>query len=633
MFDPVREHIRHCPACSGNPDIVLKGFNKKLLASLSEQERDMLRQTLDPMHWAKTNLLISQGGYQSYHSNDRIIEFIESDPKLVAEYGSEWEEFKKDLQKHPEGFPYQERIIRCNYPRIVCRAGRRIGKSWAFAVKMLNVVFTRPNTKFVIFTNTLSNLKNIMGDSQGSGILRALIDNNTDLSNCITKQIDTPYPLIRINNGSSIEGFVSGSAALRGHDAEYIWLDEASYLTTSDLGMVNGLLLSRPEMVLWATSTPQGQKDWFKDKSSDKVYKKFFFPGMFKNDWGIPNPITGQTPEESLRSELQTEDIYNREVLALFDSGKIGVFKQEYVDVAFNNDKDPSHFTYNPDWKYVAGVDWNSSRHGTRICIIGTPDLKTFYVVKMDKVGAVNWTQTFATDKIFQLNREWHFSAIYVDNGYGSTQVENMRLRSYGSDNPQDYNVAKIVQPVDLGSNIEIVDPFSKMKVPKPLKGFMVNNAVRFFERADLVIPKRFEKLKEQIENYQVRNISDHGQYRYGPPKGLEDTIGDHDLDAFMFALLGFTMKFSILGKPNYFSGMRPMVNPNIQRLASQPNTPKVDLAKPPSREIVYDKEKKDTDASSLGRLTQQTNSKQRLSGGSFRVVNRGANRPRRSMF
>ena len=278
--------------------------------------------------------------------------------------------------------------------------------------------------------------------------------------------------------------------------------------------------------------------------------------------------------EDDLRDSMQTEGDFNREVLALFDTGGSGVYQQEHLNLAFKDDLELSQFKREPGWVYMTGVDWNSPKFGTRIITVGTPNFKDFYVVDYDRIGAKSWHQTTAIQLIFQNNRKWKPNGIWVDEGYGEVQIENMELISMIAKNNDDRRMVDIIHPVQFGSTINVIDPFTGLKKSKPIKGFIVGNSVRYFERRELNIPAELIKLKQQLEGYSKLGETDSGVIKYGPPKGYEDSIGDHDLIAFVLALFGFTMEYSPLVKNNNIvpgevvqaaSGKSPLVRPKVK--------------------------------------------------------------------
>jgi hypothetical protein len=160
--------------------------------------------------------------------------------------------------------------------------------------------------------------------------------------------------------------------------------------------------------------------------------------------------------------------------------------------------------------------------------------------------------------------------------------------RDRGPQHP-DARLRKVVA-FDFGSNLETRDPFTKQKIKKNAKGFLVENAVRFFENGLIRYPGSDEELTNQLQSYTVDRVSDSGRCVY---KAGEK--GDHTLDALMLSLVAYALEMSAIGKPKFNSDISfappigsqmPDENPletvqtpdgrviQQQRLYSQPDLP-----------------------------------------------------------
>jgi hypothetical protein len=105
----------------------------------------------------------------------------------------------------------------------------------------------------------------------------------------------------------------------------------------------------------------------------------------------------------------------------------------------------------------------------------------------------------------------------------------------------------KVLKGFDFGSTVEIRDPFTKEPRNKPAKGFLVENAVRRFENSEILIPLEDTQLKRELLGYIIKHVTQTGQIVYTT---VDEEIGDHNLDALMLSLVGFTLEKSQLGKP-----------------------------------------------------------------------------------
>lgn len=97
-------------------------------------------------------------------------------------------------------------------------------------------------------------------------------------------------------------------------------------------------------------------------------------------------------------------------------------------------------------------------------------------------------------------------------------------------------HIGEKVKRVHLGSSTMVRDPQSRTFEKKPIKPFIVNQAVLMTERGQIRIPHRDydETLARQMTNYQVERFS---------PKTGEPTYSsedEHALDALMFTLFAF---------------------------------------------------------------------------------------------
>jgi hypothetical protein len=178
-------------------------------------------------------------------------------------------------------------------------------------------------------------------------------------------------------------------------------------------------------------------------------------------------------------------------------------------------------------------------------------------------IDAKDFTQTKAIDEIIRLNETWNPAYIFVDKGYGQVQYET--LRKWGHSHPGT-GLERKVEAIDSGSSMLTLDPITKNPEKKPVKPFMVNNSVRYFEENRILLNNSDDEFTKQLRDYVVEKRS-----RDGRPVYSADN--DHILDAFNLAMLAFTMKFTDLGRAVYLSEMR------VAGPMGQPNSPQRDIA------------------------------------------------------
>jgi len=441
------------------------------------------------------------------------------------------------------GARYQEMMLRCTARRKALRLGRQSGKTEAICILMLFKAFTNNNFKVLVITPYRSQIELIFKR------VKELMWESADLSNSIKREVANPYHEIEFFNGSYIRGFTSGSktssgaGAVRGQPADMIVLDEADYLTTQDINAVVAILNSRPECELYASSTPTGRRDHFHRWCQlAPNFREFHFPSYVIPHWN-------DELEEELRLTL-TEAGYTHEILAEFGEEEEGVFQVAYREAA---EEEYSYHDINPDpSKYITGigVDWNSSNIGTEIYVM-IWDRKTgrFLGARAETISRVGFTQVKAIEKIQELNRQWDPAFIYVDEGYGATQVEVMKVWSQEqmmAKGPEhsDAKLGVRLRAINFSAKIELPDPITRQMIKKDTKSYMVENAVRMFERGIFIFPKSDQILKDQLGGYVIQRRTQLGKPVFG---AREERIGDHRLDAMMLAFLGFHLEYSDL--------------------------------------------------------------------------------------
>lgn len=437
-------------------------------------------------------------------------------------------------------------VHNCTSKYKVFRIGRQSGKTETLVISILFSMFTNSNYKIVLITPFQSQIDLIFKR------IEVLVQGNPTLANSIKRSVKAPQYTVTLHNGSEIIGFTAGTksgngaGSARGQHANMLVFDEGDYLDRSDLDAAMAIITNSPDATVWMSSTPTGRREKFYEICHDREWKEFHYPSHVNPNW------TEQL-DRLFKKNLTTIG-YKHEILAEFGEQEEGVFQASYVDKAM---AEYSYAACTPSsgWLYSIGVDWNSPKIGTTIYVTGfNPASNRFMLVEHMTIQREGWTQTVACEKIVELNRKWRPFAIYVDQGYGSVQIEI--LRKYGFDariDPEkgpshiDSRLPKVIKAFDFGSSIEIRDPFTKELRKKPAKGFLVENAVRRFEANDLMISKEDTQLKRELLGYIIKNITVTGQVVYTT---LDDTIGDHNLDAVMLSLVAFTLEKSALGKP-----------------------------------------------------------------------------------
>lgn len=516
-------------SCRGIPQEYVSSATAALLSAEMNPELVM-----DPVKWAAEVLdwhcLDPDGSVWARKNQDEYLRQMAENPTRPSKYHR----------------PYQAVMLRCNSKYKVFRIGRQSGKTETLVVSILFHMFTNSNFKVVLITPFQSQIDLIFKR------LEDLIQSNPTLANSIKRAVKAPQYTLVLHNGSQIKGFTAGTksgngaASVRGQDANMLVFDEADYLDKSDLDSAMAIVTNYPEATVWMSSTPTGRREKFYDICHDREWKEFHYPSHVNPNWS-------ESLDRLFRKNL-TAIGYKHEILADFGEQEEGVFQATYVDAAMAEYK-LANMKPTLNWMYAIGVDWNSPKIGTTIYVTGfNMATNKFVIVEHAVIQRAGWTQTAAIQKIIELNRKWRPFAIYVDHGYGSTQIEI--LRKYGYDartdpsrGPKhaDAQIVKVLKAYDFGTSIEIKDPFTKEPKKKPSKGFLVENAVRRFENGEIMISTEDAQLKRELLGYIVKNVTVTGQVVYTT---LDDSIGDHNLDAMMLSLVAFTLEKSELAKP-----------------------------------------------------------------------------------
>ena len=436
---------------------------------------------------------------------------------------------------------YQEQMLKCTAFRKVSRCGRRIGKTEAITVKMLHYAYTHENV-IVLVIAPYKNQVGLIFDK-----LDVFLGKSASLAASIKRNTKNPYR-VQLHNGSKILGFTSGtrtgskSTGIRGQDGHLILIDEADFLSGSDFEVMLAIQASRPDVKIWASSTPTGKRDmfWRFCTEPELGFKEFHFSSSISPTW------TSQI--ERLERAQYSDQGYLHEFEADFGDEAEGVFLDKFVDAALDSYKLDS-VKRNSNSLYTIGVDWNTAGNGT--CIVVTEWNKNlnggvgaFKLVRKKIISQLEFTQVRACEEIIRLNAEWDPAYIYVDQGYGHTQIE--MLRKYGLENPKT-GLANKVKGIYFGDRMEIRDPVSKQRVKKHMKPFMVNLSARRLEDGQIMLPE-----SEDIKNGLAGQMRDYTVIRktaLGQP--IYSDKNDHTLIAFMLSILAATMEYSDMTRQN----------------------------------------------------------------------------------
>lgn len=469
---------------------------------------------------------------------------------------------------------YQRKILQCTSKKKVLRLGRRSGKTDSIVTEILYNAFTKGGQKLLVAGPQKTHVEEIFNR------LRERINVNPILASSIEKDVSAPYYRIKLKNKSEIRGFAAGTkgkegTAIRGQDADKIWLDEIDFIDSHALqGAIFPIVHTSGNVSMLASSTPSGFKTPYYYMCEDNpAYVEYHYNYKVLPWW--------KTIEEDKANF--TEEEWEHEFLAEWGDSDSGVYKPSYIDRALHDYK-YEDYSWSQTWKYTLGVDWNE-KHGTELVVLGyDPYRKIFQVVESYLMESTEFTQLKGIEKLLQMNRKWKPAAVYIDSGNGSTNHELILKLAQENIGPYgDKTTANLLQTLkkyDSGASLQIKDIVTHEIVKKQAKSFMVNTSVRFFEQNKIWISSYDHILDKQLRNYIIERYTPTGNPVYGLS---EPKILDHRLDAFNLACVAFQLEFDDLHQIKYTGTIGAAINPQTKQIDENGNQT---FAKRPERRI-----------------------------------------------
>lgn len=508
------------------------GIDEMCKFCIKKQEREFGAQNIKCGGLASVDNIVSPELKQHF-SNEELLRIQEiADPYTWA-------------RRHIDGIEmrwYQEMMVRCTAKRRVYRCGRRSGKTFSFGLNILHRVLTNDYYKVLIATPYEIQAEELINTIRD--LIYKLNPDYGTYKELVVKDVKSPSYFVKFSNGSRIRALTTGSSGAgssRGQAADLIVLDEVDYMSDADIDSISAILADNPETELWMASTPTGKKGRFYDRCHDKKYKEFHFPSSVL-------PHYDDELDEDFRTGL-TDIGYVHEILAEFGESEHGVFQKVFIEEATKEDVDRKHaLQFRNQYSIALGCDWNDDKVGTRLQAVAfNKHTSRFMIVDRKTIAREGWTQVDAVQAIVDMNRKWNFDYIYVDEGFGvsSTQfIKKYALDLFGK-LPEDHPDLKLadVEGINASSKITVRDIVTSEEIKKDMKSYMVENTVRMLERGAIVLDEEYDaELIKQMHNYIIERRTPVGKPVYAAE---EDKIGDHDLDAFMLALLSFAMEMS----------------------------------------------------------------------------------------
>lgn len=514
--EQIRKYGEITIKCSGPKDISV--LDQNIVANMNSDELDEIKQAMSPVYWAEKNIDVNQ-----------------QDPTKRL-YVNRW---------------YQSMQITCSASKKAIRCGRRSGKSYGLGIDIANRLVQNSNYQILVVTPFLSQAKELANVVKK--ILRSLGDTIGTWDDLVERSVTSPYQEIQMKNGSTFKAFTAGNDnanAVRGQGAHLIIIDEADFLTQEAFDSITAILMDKPNTEIICTSTPMGEGLLYKFANS-KDYKEFHFPSFC-----IPH--YNDDMDKEFRNSLSMM-AYIQEIMAEFGLSDNSVFDTDLVNRStLIGTSESLHNVITNRNRYIVslGCDWNADKVGTRICVIAYDKIEHKVIIaNLSNVRREGWTQVAAIDKIVELNRLYTPDYIYVDEGFGEANVQQLKLIAVNlfGKVPADHPDLKLrdVVPVNFSSTLELRDVMTGEIRKKYFKNFIVETTKRALEAGLLAFKDPISApIVEQMKNYIIKSRAANGRETY---EAKSQEIGDHDLDAFMIALAGLQLnENSILDTRRY---------------------------------------------------------------------------------
>lgn len=504
IADQINKHGKQVIPCTGinrAENALGETLYKELISTLTEEEIKELDALYDPYVYMETYLDIGK-------------------PKQLED---RW---------------YQKMISACSSKSKVIRVGRRSGKTYMMALMMVQEMILNSGYRVLLISPYAV---------QTAEVIKTFRDLCSRLpENPIKSAKQTPAWEINFHNGSVLMGFTAATNAdsVRGQTADRIVFDEYDDIPVDAITSVMAIKMSVPDVKVWRSGTPKGERNLHKAEQ-DPMNKCFHYPSYV-----IPH-YTDEM-DTSLRAEMGDGIGYIQEVLAIIGVANNQVFQSMFLNRAQNKTyKVTALDVINDRQRFILflGVDWNHDKVGSRLISIAYDKINPqFYIIDKDLVAIEGFTQHAAQDRIITLNRKYNYEHIFVDQGFGVTQVANLKQFAMAQVGivPKGHPDLKLldIQPIDYGSYTEVLDSVTGLTTKTPTKQMAVMNMAEVLEK-DLITldPIEDADIVKQFKNY-VEKSRNKNRITYGC---VSSKIGDHDLDAIMIGLFGMKKTYSTI--------------------------------------------------------------------------------------
>lgn len=538
---------------------------------------------------------------------DQALLYLESqvDPVAWAELFFGFRDSTKDTEQPWFLRPYQKEQLRCSAQRISIREGRRAGKTFIIALKLIYMIFN----KQIMITVDEKGTKGYIGptimivgpyEAQLINVfteIETLLKKNKYLKNQVTSGtgdnlfVKTPFKKMEFANGGVIKGFVSGVAdredgsgggTMRGQSAHIIYIDEMDMVPkdTIEKAILPILLsdLTGKNIVFIATSTPIGTRGKFYEWClKDPTFKEDHLPSTVLPQW--------EAIEDMLMSSNTTKEAILSEYMAVFIETQGGVFKagdlrRSTRDFSYDDLRSDSwwkkHFpkSSQSDMIRCIGIDWNKNVGTYFVVVTYVPEYHVYVLTEIVNIGSSEASGQKWKEEVIKLNHKWQPDYIYADDGYGHTIIEDLKYLAFNligkpDKTPMEKSTIKIkerLKSLNFSSKLFLKNPIDQKDITKIAKEYLVQNCISIMEndgpRGNGIVwfPEDEKQLVNEMHHYvELKRSETTKKVVYGTNA---PSVGDHIFDAFILAIGGIQLEAGMyspnrvaVSTPHFISG------------------------------------------------------------------------------
>jgi len=523
--------------------------NIKMDQPLTPEQEAEARAVLDPTIWCETIL-------RDPENQMRDLSLRTSQKKVLS---------------HQQYFVVNEKNEKVLRNRIkVLRMGRRLGKTVVLAAEALWKACTNNGCRVLYIAPFESQCTVFFG------MIEKMLTNAPIKPTAFRQK---PY-FVKFANGSQIVGHTANvrssrkGSSIRGAEGDHIIIDEMDYGIDDVINeVIMPIYIGNNLATVTAASTPTGRRGlfWLWCTNGHKMgIREFHHTSQESPKWN--------SESEEFCKRTMTQSQYIHEILANFGEELEGVFKNKDLDSCMRK-YDYKDCKYNSQNLYVMGVDWNE-KYGVSIVIVERSRKTGLYrVFRHEKIEKQELTQLTGVSRIVDIHlKEVPCNFIYVDHGFGATQIE--LLKKYGMDNP-DSKLYQIVKDIEYGGKIITKDPVTKEEIERPAKPFLVHNTQMVVENHQIFMPEEEDTdfgIIGQMRNFRVSKFSSTGNPVYEGKLNGQDN--DHSLNSLFLALMGFMLELAAEAKIPITTQVASIMNFHIPRAPARDEVPSENITR-----------------------------------------------------